>query len=437
MFASGGGTFNNAGTFTKQTAGTLDVNIPFNNDGTVNLQAGTINFASSGTGAGSFTAAAGTTLNLNSQTLQAGSSISAPTVNLTGTTTIAGTYNVTNATTVAGTSTFTGNVQSVGQTLTVTGTATFNSNAVTAQTITFSGTINGSAEVSPTATGTFNFNGNLGGTGVTNIATGATLNIGGSQPALLRTVNNAGTANYAPGNSMIFSNGVFNNLAGATFNANTEAQLFQSGGTNAFNNAGTINKSTGTGELPFNVPFNNSNVVNLQTGTLNFNTSGTSTGTFTGAAGTLFKFSNHNLQAGSTINAPAVEFTQTNTVAGTYNVTSTTTISPGTTTFTGNVTNLGTTLDIAGPRQLQLERRDCGHDQSQRSTRRLGRVQRRGRRHVQLPRHDGRRRSNQRARRRDAQHRRLAASPQSHHQQRGHDQLPDDQQLHLYQRHVQ
>src|SRR5205085_3920949 len=169
LFTAGGsGVFNNAGTFRKATAtGTLDVNVQFNNSGTVDLQAGTLNLNTNGTSSGAFNGAAGTTLLLSTQNLQAASSVNAPTVNLSSTATIAGTFNVTGTTTVAGTSTFTGNVQNVGTTLTVNGSAIFNSNAVTVATINLNGTIDGSADVSPTATGTLNFNGQLRGPGTT------------------------------------------------------------------------------------------------------------------------------------------------------------------------------------------------------------------------------------------------------------------------------
>src|SRR5205085_3898594 len=174
---------------------------------------------------------------------------------------------------------------------------------------------------SPTATGTFNLNGTLAGTGVTNIATGAILNLGGSQPNLQRTLNNAGTANYQPTSSMVFSGGTFNNQSGALFDVLVEKQLFQSGGTNAFNNAGTLRKLSGTGETLFNLPFNNTGTVNLQSGNLNFSAGGTSTGNFTGAVGTEFKFGSATLQANSSLSAATVTFTLgANTVAGTYNV---------------------------------------------------------------------------------------------------------------------
>ena len=69
--------------------------------------------------------------------------------------------------------------------LTLDAASTVNANGVFIQ----SGTLNGAGTI--TVNGTFNHTGSLAGTGALNINAGATLNLSGSQPALLRTVNNS------------------------------------------------------------------------------------------------------------------------------------------------------------------------------------------------------------------------------------------------------
>src|SRR5262249_27491453 len=68
----------------------------------------------------------------------------------------------------------------------------------------------------------------------------------------------------------IFGYAVFNNLAGATFEAQTDATIDGNGDSaSAFNNAGTFLKSAGTGTTTISGPtFNNSGTVEVQVGTL-------------------------------------------------------------------------------------------------------------------------------------------------------------------------
>src|SRR5205085_1598006 len=271
MFQLGGtNLFVNAGTVRKTTSSAaMIINVPFNNNNSVDVQAGELDLRAGGTSAGSFTGTAGTKLDFTSHTLQAASSVAIPSVQFGGANTVAGTYNVSSNTNIAGgTTIFSGNVQSVGTTLDLTGRADFNSNAVSAGTINLNGQLGGSANVSPTAAGTFNFRGIMAGTGQTNIPAGATLNLDGSQPQLKRTLNNGGTANYSVTSNMVFSGGTFNNQAGATFNVLVDNQLFQSGGSNLFSNAGTLRKTAGAGTTAFNLPVTNGGLLEVQTGTL-------------------------------------------------------------------------------------------------------------------------------------------------------------------------
>ena len=87
---------------------------------------------------------------------------------------------------------------------------------------------------------------------------------------------------------------VFNNLAGATFTADAVSSGdgvsgVDIGGNGSFNNTGTFIASTPLGDQVFcEVPFNNAGSVVVQQGELDlgYNARATSTGSFTGAAGT-------------------------------------------------------------------------------------------------------------------------------------------------------
>ncbi|HEY9285660.1 MAG TPA: Calx-beta domain-containing protein, partial [Pyrinomonadaceae bacterium] len=275
-------TFANAGTVRKGAgAGAAEFRLAFDNNGTVDLQSGELNFSARGTSAGAFNGAGGTTLRLAGQTLQASAAVAAPTLFLSGATAFGGALNVTGTTNVAGTATFTGSVVSAGQTLNVTGAGTFNSNAVSAQTVNVTGTLGGSADVGVPAGGTFNLTGGtLAPGGTTSIPAAATLNLGGAQPTIARTVNNAGTANYAPTGGMVLSGATFNNQSGAAFNVQSDTVLSQAGAGATFNNSGSLLKGAGAGAAEFRLAFTNAGAVTASAGTLHF-----SIGNYTQTAG--------------------------------------------------------------------------------------------------------------------------------------------------------
>ncbi len=217
-----GATFNNAGTFRKSAGSgttTFGVNIAFNNTGTVNVQTGTLNFTG------------GATFNDGSMFTGAGLT------RMTG-----------------GTFTLSGNISS--------------------QNLEFaSGTLGGSSTIS----GTFPWTGGTMSAGTLTMTTGSTLTISGSGDHLLngRTLNNAGTATWTDSGDIYGYNGAaFNNLAGATFDAqNNRFFSYCCGASGAtFNNSGTFRKSAGgMTSFGFNIAFSNSGTVNAQNGTLSFN----------------------------------------------------------------------------------------------------------------------------------------------------------------------
>ena len=317
--------FNNAGTFTKSTAtGSSYCNVPFNNTGTVTINSGTMNLNGGGTSTGSFAAGATGTLNFGggtqAVTLAAGKSFSgAGTMGFTGgTTTVggAGTYSVT------GTSNITNGILNMNI---ASGAGDWAQSA---------GNLSGSATVTVPSGKSYAWSGGtMSGTGSTVIASGATLTISAGV-AVQRQITVNGTGSWT-GGRLDFTGGVITN--NGTFTTTADNGIENFAGTTAFNNAGTFTKSTATGSSYCNVPFNNTGTVTINSGTMNLNGGGTSTGSFAaGATGTL-NFGGGTqavtLAAGKSFSgAGTMGFTGgTTTVggAGTYSVTGTSNITNG------------------------------------------------------------------------------------------------------------
>jgi hypothetical protein len=253
---------NNSGTFRKSVAtGSSNIGIPFNNAGIVDIQTGTLSFSNGGTSSGAFNAASATTLEFGSgtHTLQASSTINAPTATVVfsaGTATLAGAY-------TAGTTT-------------ITSTVAVNAN-LTFPVLNLSGTLAGTGTA--TVTGTANWTGgSMTGSGTTTIGSGATLNVALGDSAnvfLSRTLNNAGTAIVTSTSAFerfFFSGATLNNQSGGLLDLRTDRGLSNNGGTNALTNSGTLRKSVGTGTSAIGVPFTNAGFVEIQTGALSFTT---------------------------------------------------------------------------------------------------------------------------------------------------------------------
>src|SRR5947209_524629 len=106
----------------------------------------------------------------------------------------------------------------------------------------------------------------MSGSGRTIVAAGATLDMTfNGNRFLSRVLDNSGTATYGGSGILIFNGGTFNNLAGGVFNATivTGNGLASGGGTNAFNNAGTFNRTGNALGFSVDVPFNNTGTLNL------------------------------------------------------------------------------------------------------------------------------------------------------------------------------
>src|SRR5947199_10166683 len=80
LFRSGSATINNTGSFQKSGGtGSTAIGPAFNNNGTLNVQSGTVSFYSGGDSHGTFNAAAGATLNFagGTMTLESNSTLTA------------------------------------------------------------------------------------------------------------------------------------------------------------------------------------------------------------------------------------------------------------------------------------------------------------------------------------------------------------------------
>lgn len=354
----GDGTFyNNAtGTVTKSAgAGVANIEQVFYSSGSVSVASGTLQFSSSGSSSGSWTAATGTALRFSggTRTMDASASFSgAGTFEVTGgTTNFAGTYNA-SATNVSG--------------------GTFNLN-VAGSTTTFTqtnGTMGGNGTL--TVSGAANLlGGTMQGPGTT-IFNGATIADPSSGYIYIyfnRTITSNSSFTYrdtAAANRYlyIYSGSTFNN--NGTFDVQIDRRIVGSDGT--FNNSatGSVTKSAGTGVAEFEQAFNNNGTVSVASGTLEFSGAGTSNGSWTVPSGTAVRFSGGT----RTVNAAAsvtgtgtFEHTAgTTNFAGTFNV-SGTSISNGTfnlnsagttTTYTqtGGVLGGSGTLTISGAANL-------------------------------------------------------------------------------------
>ena len=347
---SGAPQFNNTGTFTKSAgAGVTTIDIPFNNSATTTVSSGTLRLTRGGTISGPVTFA-GAVLDFGGGTFNvtASSTLSGTTALFRGgTVNLVATYNVTDGTTVSGaTANFTGSVVNVGANpLTISsGTANFSNTegTVTTTVLTLSGgTLTGSANL--TITGTLNWtSGTMSGVGVTTIGPSGVLNISGSATKWhFRTINNNGTTTWGGGS--INTGGVFNNLAGATFDTQSDAIFVSWSGAPQFNNTGTFTKSAGAGVTTIDIPFNNSATTTVSSGTLRLTRGGTISGPVTFAGAVLdFGGGTFNVTASSTLSGTTALFRGgTVNLAGTYNVTDGTTVSGATANFTGSVVNVG------------------------------------------------------------------------------------------------
>jgi hypothetical protein len=239
-------------------------------------------------------------------------------------------------------------------TLAATGTFSFNSTlTISAGSLNANGVVNLNSSLTQSG-------GTLGGTGSVTVAglvswsggtmsgTGATNANGGmiltGNLTNSRTIDNAGAASYDGVGNSSFGAGTFNNLATGTFSINGNNDI---GGT-AFNNQGRFVKqagASGDGITRFTGAFNNTGTVSLESGTLSFEGSDTSTGDLDALAGTTLQFasaSTHNFNTGADISAAGLVLFASASPSGvnfnvgsTYSVTGNTQITSGVNSFNG------------------------------------------------------------------------------------------------------
>ena len=277
------GIFNNAGTLVK-IAGGSDGDTRFtavvNNTGAVTVSSGALELNGGGSHHGTFTIAALATLKLDggTHTFGPGSALSgAGTLALAGSTTHfdAGSYSVTGTTAVSdGTHTFTAGVTitDVGTLMLSGGAIDFDSGeAINAPAYTQTGGVVGGADVVNVA-GLLTWSGGvMGGSGVTNANGGIQVtNAGNVQIGDTRRLNNAGVATWTgAGNFDNSAGGTFTNQSIGTFNIQTSGDFLNG----AFNNTGILIKTAGDGDgiTRFTSTFVTNNTVDVQSGTLQFN----------------------------------------------------------------------------------------------------------------------------------------------------------------------
>ncbi|MEQ2005856.1 MAG: SBBP repeat-containing protein [Limisphaerales bacterium] len=248
LFESGDGTvktFNNSGKLRRTTGtGTTLWYGLLNNDGTLAAESGTLSLTGGGTSSGTFTNLAGATLAFSggTQTLNDG-------VSFTGT----------------------GTNQIAGGTVNVNAGATASAGGLFGLS---SGTLGGTGTFLVISGSQFLWTGGTmaGTTGITVITNGATLTVSGlADKDLRRRLDNYGTVTWTAGRILGHSTPVLNNYAGALFDTQTDATLFESadGTIKTFNNAGSVRKSGGTGTSIWYGVFSSSGVLDVQAGTLN------------------------------------------------------------------------------------------------------------------------------------------------------------------------
>jgi hypothetical protein len=333
--------FHNAGTFRKSGGGATIITAEFDTTGTVNVQTGTLSLEDGYSFDGTFTIAAGATLDVHlGGRFPATSSVSgAGTVSFSGgSTNVLGSYNVTGTTSVSA------------------GTVEFDSGASSANTNLSGGSLNVSGTGSFTTTGTFNWTGGaVGGGSHADIAPLGLLNISGPTEKDLTgvTVNNFGTATWTgTGNIVVSGRSVFNNKANATFDVQNDVRLVYASLGGTFNNDGTLRKSRGGGTTAIEVDLNNNGVVDVAsgvTGVLSFAGGGTSGGSFTVAAQATLDFAvggGRTLTAASSLSsAGTVSFSgSTTAIYGSYNVSGSTIITGGEVDFNSVATTVTAAL---------------------------------------------------------------------------------------------
>jgi trimeric autotransporter adhesin len=222
--------------------------------------------------------------------------------------------------------------------------------------LTLSGTLAGTGAITVTGPITWNGNALMNGTGSTTANGGITFNIPAGMDAGMdsRTLNNGGTATWpgAASEGLLLDTGAtVNNLTGAIWNFASDNGI-SGDGSGIFNNAGTFEKTGGTGTSVIQTVFNNTGSVSVTPSgtTLNLANGGSCGsacgGSFNVSTGATLQFGGGTFALKGQIAGPgAIRFAAvTVSSTGVYNVTGGTTVSSGTANF-----NSGATISSVGP----------------------------------------------------------------------------------------
>ena len=239
--------------------------------GTLDLRGG-----DGGSTTGSFSGAG--TLEFDSGTYTVSGSVTVANVFFNNpTVAVNGPYNVATSTTLGGTVTFNAasTLQSLGATVTLNGgTTTFNSGeAVSIPTFNFNnGFVAGSDNITIPGGGAFNWVGGiLTNSGTFTVSAGATgsLTTSVAKNFLAGALVDAGTITQtSAAANFTFGGGTLTIPSGGVYDIQGDVGISVSGGTNQINNAGTIQKSAGTGTSTIHVPLNNTGVFQAKSGIL-------------------------------------------------------------------------------------------------------------------------------------------------------------------------
>jgi lipopolysaccharide export system protein LptA len=252
------------------------------------------------------------------------------------------------------------------QSLTITG----NTLGVTNATVGANGILNSSGATLSgffTVSGTLNCNGATLGPGSTlTVLSNGVLNLSGSGTEYFyATLTNAGTVNWSGTANLRFYNfgpsgytGGVVNQAGALFNVQNDQTMDSNQGLPIFSNAGTFQKSAGT-NTTINVIFNNSGAMNVSSGTVTFNGSGTDNGTVTGTGNVSVTGGTMTINgavpnlvlAGGTVTGANGSFANLTWSSGTLQGTN---IVTGLASWTGGTLGVGAVLTIASNAVLNI-----------------------------------------------------------------------------------
>ena len=370
---------NEAGATFKKSAGpgTLSIGVPLNNagavpgvsgPGVVSALSGKIILANGGSGAGSYSGAAGTTLAFEggTYTLLGGATLAAPAASIDNAGTlvlsngasldattvfagsnslldVSGTYTVASSTTLSTTSVATARfnpaatLNSLGTDVTLTnGVLDLNSGEAVALATLSLTTVGASLRGSDTVTVTNPINwisGDMRGSGTTDALAGVLFNgTGVKDISEGRTLKTAGTTTWPAGQLRPGFGAVVRNSGLWDIQGDLSTVLL-GGATPQFVNlsGAELRKSAGAGASNLDFALDNSGTLRVQTGTIALNAGGSGAGTYLASTGSAIVFGGgaYSLLAGSSLQAPTVSVANGASldVSGSYDVTGSTTVS--------------------------------------------------------------------------------------------------------------